>query len=78
MMASPKDKAARNQAALHRDGLYVKQRGLCAVCGGPVQRKGRQSHVDHVVPLAAGGSVRFGNLQLLCRLCNQRKGAQTP
>ena len=62
MMTSPKDKAARKQAALHRDTLYVRQGGLCAACGGPVQRRGRQSHVDH-------------NLQLLCRPCNQRKGA---
>ena len=77
-MTSPKNKAARHQASKHRDGLYVKQRGLCPACGGPVQRKGRQSHVDHVVPLAAGGSVRFGNLQLLCSLCNLRKGAHTP
>ena len=75
LMASPKDKAARKQASLHRDTLYVRQGGLCAACGDPVQRRGRQSHVDHVVPLAAGGSGRFRNLQLLCRLCNQRKGA---
>ena len=74
-MASPKDKAARNQAALHRDTLFVRQGGLCTWCGGPVQRRGLQSHVDHIVPLAAGGSRRFKNLQLLCRPCNQRKGA---
>ena len=75
MKASPKDKAARHQAALHRGTLYVRQGGLCKACGGPVQRKGLQSHVDHIVPLASGGSGRFRNLQLLCRLCNQRKGA---
>ena len=75
MMTSSKDKAARRQAALHRDTLYVRQGGLCAACGGPVQRLGRGSHVDHIVPLAAGGTSRFRNLQLLCRLCNQRKGA---
>ena len=75
MTASPKDKAARYQAAQYRDTLYVRQGGLCAACGGPVQRQGHQSHVDHIVPLASGGSGRFRNLQLLCRLCNQRKGA---
>ena len=75
MKTSPKDKAARRQAALHRDTLWVRQGGLCAACGGPVQRRGLGSHVDHIVPLAAGGTSRFRNLQLLCRLCNQRKGA---
>ena len=62
MMASPKDKAARYQASQYRDGLYVRQGGLCAACSRPV-RKGHQSHVDHIVPLASGS----GNLQLLCR-----------
>ena len=75
MTASPRDKAARAQAALHRNTLYVRQGGLCTACGGPVQRSGLGSHVDHIVPLAAGGTSRFRNLQLLCRLCNQRKGA---
>ena len=75
MKDNPKDKAARKQAALHRDTLYVRQGGLCALCGGPVQRRGRQSHVDHVLPLARGGSAGFRNLQLLCRRCNQHKGA---
>ena len=42
MATSPKDKAARYQAAQYRDGLYAKQGGLCAVCGGSVQRRGRQ------------------------------------
>ena len=42
MKTSPKDKAARWQAALHRDTLYVRQGGLCAACGGAVQRRGRE------------------------------------
>ena len=30
--------------------------------------------IDHVVPLARGGSNRLENLQLLCQDCNRRKG----
>ena len=59
MTTSPKNKAARRQAALHRDTLFVRQGGLCAACGGPVQRRGLGSHVDHIVPLAAGGTSRL-------------------
>lgn len=31
-------------------------------------------HVDHVVPIAAGGKTEWGNLQTLCATCNLRKG----
>lgn len=32
---------------------------------------------DHIVPLARGGANRPGNLQPLCRKCNERKQART-
>jgi hypothetical protein len=34
--------------------------------------------VDHVVPVSGFGSNEMGNLQLLCELCNQGKGALEP
>ena len=34
---------------------------------------GENLEIDHVVPLARGGSNRLENLQLLCRDCNRRK-----
>jgi 5-methylcytosine-specific restriction endonuclease McrA len=43
----------------------------CRYCGdtaGPF-------HVDHVVPIAMGGSNRNRNLVLACSSCNGRKGA---
>ena len=38
----------------------------------------RSRHVDHIVPLAAGGSNDRSNLQILCRECNEAKGAKDP
>ena len=35
-------------------------------------------HLDHKVPLAAGGANEFGNLQLLCPRCNLAKSARDP
>lgn len=35
-------------------------------------------HIDHIMPLALGGSNARRNIQLLCRTCNLRKGFKHP
>lgn len=57
------DRRRRYAAVVRRDGER------CAWCGA---RHGLT--LDHVVPLARGGSNRIENLQLLCHGCNQYKG----
>lgn len=45
---------------------------------GQHQRRGERvlaEHVDHVVPLAAGGMNDESNLQPLCQACHNRKTA---
>jgi 5-methylcytosine-specific restriction endonuclease McrA len=34
-------------------------------------------HIDHVIPLAEGGTNALSNLQLLCAKCNLAKGKKT-
>lgn len=57
--------------------LFDNQDGLC---NNPACKVGlvQGYHVDHMVPVSRGGSNDPGNLQLLCRSCNDSKGTKTP
>lgn len=60
-------------AVFKRDGWR------CYICGVETPRKLRGTHhdcapeLDHVVPLAHGGSHTYGNVACACRKCNQIK-----
>jgi 5-methylcytosine-specific restriction endonuclease McrA len=51
----------------------------CALCGKPVDKSLKTPHpmspeVDEIIPVSLGGSpFEMGNLQLVHRICNQRK-----
>jgi 5-methylcytosine-specific restriction endonuclease McrA len=51
------------------------QRCRCAICKADISSG---YHVDHVMPLALGGSNDKANIQLLCQTCNTSKGAKHP
>lgn len=55
--------------------FFSLQRGKCACCRASIKRG---YHVDHIEPLARGGSNDRANIQLLCPTCNLRKGAKAP
>lgn len=52
------------------------QGGRCAYCRTNIKRSSR--HVDHIVPLALGGSNARTNIQIACPSCNRSKGAKDP
>ena len=55
-------------SASKRKRILLRGKGRCMKCGSK-----KNLEIDHVVPLARGGSNRLENLQLLCRDCNRRK-----
>lgn len=55
--------------------LLKLQRGKCACCGLPL---GDNYHIDHIMPLALGGSNADENIQLLAARCNMQKSAKHP
>ena len=55
--------------------LGIEQDRRCMYCGERKLLKNLQ--IDHKYPVDRGGSNDKSNLQLLCRLCNLRKGVHT-
>lgn len=64
---------AHSRADIH--DILALQGGKCGSCRVRLRSK---YHVDHIMPLAKGGSNDRRNLQILCAGCNQRKSAKDP
>lgn len=76
---------SRNRRAIERNAegkhtrsevmvIFESQRGLCANCESKLFKSGvKKYHVDHIMPLARGGSNDKYNLQCLCPTCNLKK-----
>ena len=48
----------------------------CCYCRTAQEISGAQMHVDHIVPLALGGTSEERNLCLACAWCNSYKGSK--
>lgn len=55
--------------------LLKLQRGKCTCCGKPL---GNDYHLDHIIPIALGGTNTDDNVQLLRAECNNFKRAKHP
>ena len=79
LLAQPGIFAAIAQRKLTEDerlAVFLAAGGQCAYC--PTVTGLEDFHVDHVWPVAQGGSDDPENLACACGPCNQSKGARTP
>jgi 5-methylcytosine-specific restriction endonuclease McrA len=52
--------------------IWARDQSRCQSCDST-----RYIDIDHIIPLALGGSNEAANLRLLCRPCNQRSAIET-
>jgi HNH endonuclease len=60
-----------------RKAVFHRDRGHCVICGSDqsgLMDSQSAPHLDHIVPLELGGLNDLSNMQLLCAVCNGRKG----
>lgn len=56
--------------------IMKRQRSRCAYC--QVKLTSKTKTIDHIVPVARGGTNAPSNLQITCMPCNRRKSARCP
>lgn len=55
-------------SSMERIKIYNKNKGRCAICGKFIPYD--SFTIDHIIPLAKGGTNEMDNLQVACNACN--------
>jgi 5-methylcytosine-specific restriction endonuclease McrA len=66
---------APRREKIDRGLIIARDNSTCYLCGRRVAKKSLQ--IDHVYPLARGGSHTYDNLRVACAACNGRKNTLT-
>ena len=65
-----------NRRRVRKERLWDRQNGKCGICKKAMAFAG--AHIDHIVPLAKGGTWAYNNLQLTHPKCNLHKSSNIP
>lgn len=60
-----------------RSQVAARDQNRCAYCQTSEANSGLPMTIDHIIPVAEGGSTTLENLCLACRSCNEAKGKRT-
>jgi hypothetical protein len=66
----------RGHVGLTKHRLFVRDRHVCAYCGGHFAES--ELTVEHILPVSRGGRHEWTNVVTACRSCNTRKGSRRP
>jgi HNH endonuclease len=66
----------RAHVGLTKHRLFVRDRHVCAYCGGHFPEL--ELTVEHILPVSRGGRHEWTNVVTACRSCNTRKGSRRP
>jgi len=69
-----RDKGATVIELVYLDVLYIRDKGICQICGEPCMREVATS--DHMIALCNGGEHSYANCRLAHSLCNSQKLAE--
>lgn len=67
----------RKSSPTERDFVTQRADGRCEYCQTPLDFSPESFEMEHIIPLAKGGSNELDNLALSCGGCNNRKGDKT-
>lgn len=70
----------RRSTKLKGNGFfYITRKDLIRLVNSPCINCGSNQNIqiDHIIPISRGGYHGIGNLQSLCKFCNQSKGSKT-
>ncbi len=60
-----------------REEIAIEADYRCGYCRTPEELTASRFHIEHIIPLSAGGTSERDNLWLACPLCNGFKAVQT-
>jgi 5-methylcytosine-specific restriction endonuclease McrA len=68
----------RQWTAAEREKVWTNSEKKCRYCGYPLDSpRGDVMHIDHIVPVIAGGGDDVDNLAAACVTCNLKKNAKS-